>query len=624
MRSSIPVVLRGLVVGALLVSLLAGSSGAAQESGQLTLVGQSTYVAADGTFDVDLSWSGPVPENLELTFVVYGRLSDEQQLDDPLGAVLNRSGSVAVDSLPVIQRGVRRATLPVRSFSPGDPTRLLLPEAGVYPVVVELRSSDAPVASLTTWLVRLPTEIAETDLLGVATVLRVASADGLEVEEVTALLDAHPTVPVTLHLGSGVLTQLAGDAEATSALRNALDGRAVVSSPRFDLDPSALAGIGRGELYAWGVNQTWDDLRRLGLVPDTTVLPLDTNLTTAGAETLLDLGITTVLNDAPGMATGVLSTPSGSLAVVAADPVLSGELGTDRLAPLRAHRLIARLSLRSEVEPRPVLLDPVTASPTSVDILLGSVDQLGVLGALPVGPDVAPSVPIRPLEQASQALDDVSDRIDGVLAELDTYRSFHLAGGPAPESLEDQLLVMLSRELNPASREDAIGRIEEEIDSAFGAVTLPEGRAVTLAAQHSTIPLSINNRASGGRRVMLEFLSDKIEVASDGQIVELEPGVNSIDIEVETRSLGVSPLEVRLMTPEGRVELASSRFQVRSTAVPGLGLLLSGVAMGLLLAWWGRSWRADRRRRREGPADGQPSSGSNELSGEGAQVGTSA
>lgn len=602
-----------LVVGCVVaIGLGVASPSGARQQDVLVLERQSTYVAADGVFEVDLAWSGRVTPDLELGFVVYGVLGDEAGLDAPLGEVLNRSAPVPVSSLPVVEGGAVRARLPVRSFSPGDDERLLLPDSGVYPVAVEIRGEEGLVASLTTWLVRLPTEIAEADPLPVAAVLEVSSADGLELSEVTALLAEHPTVPVTVHLGSGVLSQLAGDPAATSALRAALGGRPVLAAPRFDVDPSALVGIGRADFYGEALEQTWAEIERFGLVAERRLVPLEIPLTAAGAEALLDLGITTVLSEAPGMASGVITTSSGRLAIVSADDDLSQELGGDQLAVLRAHRLIARLSLRAGLDRRPVLLGPATTSPSGMNVLLGSLDQLGFLGAWPLGPDVSRPLPVRPAERSLQDLDPVEATIAELLARLDTYGGFFLAGGTSPEALQDDILLALSRDLNPEARAQALDRIDGRIDEAFADVDLPGDQTVTLAAQQSVIPLAIHNGASGGRRVMLRFESDKVEVAADGTVVELAPGVNSVDLEIETRSLGVSPLEVQVLTPDGVQQLASSRFQVRSTAVPGLGLLLSGIAMGLLLAWWGRSVMTDRRARRLAPGTGSnagPASG---------------
>ena len=76
----------------------------------------------------------------------------------------------------------------------------------------------------------------------------------------------------------------------------------------------------------------------------------------------------------------------------------------------------------------------------------------------------------------------------------------------------------------------------------------------------------------------------------------VEPGTSSVDVNVEVRSLGLSPLEVSIWTPDGKQQLALTTFEVRSTAVPGLGLLLSAIGIVLLCSWW---WVDNRRRSKE-------------------------
>ena len=135
----------------------------------------------------------------------------------------------------------------------------------------------------------------------------------------------------------------------------------------------------------------------------------------------------------------------------------------------------------------------------------------------------------------------------------------------------------------------------------FSAIVLTETPfALTLTL--SLIPLAIHNDASGGRNVMLRFESDKVEVPADGTVLTVGPGAFSFDIDVIARSVGLSPMDVVILTPDGRRELARTRFQVRSTAVPGLGFLLSGAALGMLALWWSRSILRSRRSKLEAVA----------------------
>lgn len=89
----------------------------------------------------------------------------------------------------------------------------------------------------------------------------------------------------------------------------------------------------------------------------------------------------------------------------------------------------------------------------------------------------------------------------------------------------------------------------------------------------------------------------------------LPRGVSTIDIDLQALSLGQSPLQVTILTPDETTELARTQFAVRSTAIPGLGLLLSAAALVFLFGWWIVTWTRTRALRSH-PASVQAESGS--------------
>lgn len=162
-----------------------------------------------------------------------------------------------------------------------------------------------------------------------------------------------------------------------------------------------------------------------------------------------------------------------------------------------------------------------------------------------------------------------------------------MADGVEPDAYQGQLLGALTPARNPASREQAVASVAERLAGELDTLRIVGGSGITLAAQRSTLPLTIENSATGTRRVVLHFASDKLVVDQDGLVVELPPGSTTIDLDVEARAIGDTPLTVRLQVPDDadRV-LTQDRLRVRSTAVPGLGLLLSGAAAAFLVGWW--------------------------------------
>ena len=94
--------------------------------------------------------------------------------------------------------------------------------------------------------------------------------------------------------------------------------------------------------------------------------------------------------------------------------------------------------------------------------------------------------------------------------------------------------------------------------------------------------------------VVIRLRSSRLDFP-DGEAIErtLEGATTRLDIAVAARASGAFPLQVEVRSPDGRVQLASTRYTVRSTAVAGAGLLLSVGAVLFLVVWWARHWRQD-------------------------------
>lgn len=607
------------LLASVLVGDIIGRHGTSVSAQDLTLrlVGQSPTVAIDGTFAIELAWTGPIDPAYSVAFTVYGQVASSEELRERGGQVLNHwpgpssatPGGVPLDAIARSAEGHLLVQLPLRGSSPADPNRVLVPDAGVYPVVVQIRGPDGPVASVVTQLIRLPEASAAVRQQPVSLLLGIG-ATGLATELAIGLLEDHPTVPLTVVLDETTLGALEQSPELTDRLRTALGGRLVIGPLDLDLDPSALAEIGQGRLYEPVLSEGRSRVASLGFVPAEHAALFDGALTEDGGALLVQSGVTTVIDGTrEADEGGLLSTPNGKLAVVPLDGDHTAELREDEFTAVRAHRLLAELSLRGvlavDEQPSPVLLggpDSGGLSLIALDVLLDGFDPSGFLEAVGLNEELGVGGSVRPDERSTQDLRPLADQVATVLDELATYQGFYISGGAAPEELRGQAVAALSRELDPASRSAALTQIRAELDTAFAVVSLPDFQAVTLAAQQSVIPLAIHNDASGGRNVMLRFESDKVEVPADGTVLSLGPGASSLDIDVIARSVGLSPMDVVILTPDGRRELARTRFQVRSTAVPGLGLLLSGAALGMLAVWWARSILKGRRSKHEAVA----------------------
>ncbi|MGH9112416.1 MAG: DUF6049 family protein, partial [Acidimicrobiales bacterium] len=138
-------------------------------------------------------------------------------------------------------------------------------------------------------------------------------------------------------------------------------------------------------------------------------------------------------------------------------------------------------------------------------------------------------------------------------------------------------------------------------------VELPDEFRITLTSRTSTIPVNIDNRSDQPLTVRVELSSSQLEFP-DGDVItrELQPGITRLDVPVRILTSGAFPLDITVTSPDGSIELDRTTFDVRSTAVTGVGLLLS-IGAGLFLAvWWARHWRRARRSRHLMPAGSAP------------------
>lgn len=577
-----------LVTQAILTPL--GTKPAQAQDDRLRLLRQSAYVPAEGIYEAELEWTGRISPDLAVSVLIHTPIDLESEVSSNPTGVVNRTTPVAISELPRNGQTIQ-ISIPIRAVSTAD-ERILLREAGVYPVTIEVRGAEGTVASLRSNLIRLPSDIAEIEPLPVAFILGVSAADGITISDATGLLTLQPDLPITVQLDDGALTQLATDIALAEAFRAALGDRPVLVSPSFDLDPSALAEIGQQGLFLTSVQRTAERLQglQLGTVPAT--VALNAELTQGGVELLTQAKIATVVRSQAGTGSaGEIISAGNIIKVLEADSELTNYLAAGPLATENTHRLIAILAVRQSQESTPVVLGGGAATSLGLDAadaFLSAAASSGLMEPISLSTSAAlgSRLPLRSAERPTQNLGAVEQDLSGVLSLLTTYREFHVSGGLHPVTAENNILWSLSRERNPEDRLRALQAAKTTLEEALKPISLPQGQSITLAATRSVIPLTISNNADGPRQVLLRFTSRKVQVQEQNSSHVLEPGINTIEINVEARSLGLSPLEVEVLSPDGTIGLASTRFQIRSTAVPGLGFALSGTALAVLLVWW--------------------------------------
>ena len=170
---------------------------------------------------------------------------------------------------------------------------------------------------------------------------------------------------------------------------------------------------------------------------------------------------------------------------------------------------------------------------------------------------------------------------------------------PLVEQLRHQLLLTPATrfpDTGPAASRVRLATIAAGVGSVAGGVTTPASRTVQLTARRAPIPISIENESGRSVRIRISLESQKLQFPNGAeQTVELAPGNTTTTFDVEARTSGTFPVLMTMSSPDRSLDLQRARYTVRSSAVSGVGLLLTSGAALFLAAWWLLHWRRSRR-----------------------------
>lgn len=638
MRRALLVVALALVLAAMPTS----PAGAQRETGRIMLAGQTPWVRPDGPFQLRVLVDR-VREtaDLEVAVAVHRAIRTRSQFQRTLdGDLLGRAVRSYVRPLGALRFGPNGALLTVE-LPPLD--------AGVYPVSVALRSPrGAVVDAFTTHLVKLPDEPVEVPLQvawiqpvrAVPTLRpggeRVLADDDLDrIRALAAAVAAAPATPLVLDVSPELLEALeAGGHDDVLALLTARD---VLAAPYVDVDAAALVAAGLGDSLAHQRTTGEEVLDRLlGDSSDSRTWSLDDAFDPRTIGELRALGVSRVVVDEralepldPGVTAGLtLARPfaladgrGGTVDAAAVDPGLVAHLEHDEPV-LGAHHLLADLAVLffdAPGTPHGVVIRPpegLTADEELLRIVLPALaagthpivrpvtpGELFSLDALTDDGEVVVREPGARVDRLAVAPADIRAARDAVAA-------FAVLVGDDHESLPllHRLLLVAEAESLPAEvRRLLLGAISEEVEGVRADVRLVAGRTFRLTAREGTIPITIVNDNPFPISATLVLASDKLEFAGApeddrGRLVIddvlLQPGTTTRTVPVKVRTSGSFPLRARLLDAGATTELFRASYTVTSTVTSGVGLVLSGGALGFLLLWWASHWRTVRRDRR--------------------------
>jgi len=619
----------------------------------MTLASQTAWVGAGQTFDmrVDLLRVRR-PEELEVLATVHAAVTSRSQFDQTLegrllGPELWRQGPSPLPDVGLDAAG----TLPVRvplgpTAATGGPPSLELDGAGVHPVRVELRdaATGTPVDTLTTYLVRTrdddagPLAVAWVQDYTAPVALQpdgtVALGEGArgDLATLTAALGA-TDVPLTINARPETLDALGVVApDLLDELAAGIEGRQVLGGPYVDVDAAGLITAGLPAVV--------EAQRELGAaVVEATLAPPDMS-TLVSAEPLdpgvlpgpsmaerlvipetalqaLDRSLTLVnpflVEDAAGR----------QIEAVAVDPGLAAHFGPGDDPVLAAHHLLADLAVLAYDSPglvRGVVVAPPPSWAPSADFLATALPALasgpvvqavtldGLFDEVPLATDTDGDVLVRTLDAVAASSPVAAGELRRVNADVASVAAVIGPSDPTVALLERLALVSAGAELSAEEQAAYRAGVGQVIAGEFAAIGILSEGSFRLTSREATIPLTLVNGRAANVDVTLAVESDKLDFVAPGagpartgattMDLTLAPGPTPVMVPVVARASGDFPLLITVRSPDGRLDVASTRLTVRSPFPSGVGLLLSAGAGIFLALWWARHWRTARRDRR--------------------------
>ena len=646
---------------------------------EIRLTQQGPVLRQDGVHFVDVEVLLPPgsDRNLEVAATVFQRIKTRAEfaqtnLNRALGSVIGIGASVAVQTDPETGSALTREVpirldLPIGAPSAACPSCINLRVNGVYPVMVELRSTteETVVDRFTSYLIRAVNTNLEPLKVALIVPLRTdPSFDSAGEEQVPSTrnlisiieaLVARSSTPLTIAPTPETLDTLdrLSQQEANSSplldqMRQALFGREVLGTPYAPIsaaisNDSVLKRLVQGN-QAMGAATIRSLLQTrttsgVGLFADHLV----------GSRTLSTLSYRRVVVQESALqaeAGGVPPTLPVLIDAAAIDNsdgvpvpgmVLDSALedhfvrklsdrspGADDV--LRAQHLIADLAMvqagqRSGSHGAAVLVPESTSQATLSEVLAGLEAKeiiepvtLSTLFSLPLASSGGTAL-VRSPKNAGATLPSRPARdINRILTRLDGYRSAFQGPATDADDLEKRLLVAVAslppdRSATPgASFAAALKRIEDESNARIGTIHLSPTDIVTLTARQQEVPIPIINDSGQPTTVVLEVSSDNVSLEGSvadpnrpGQLlvrrtIVIQSRIHQEQIQVTTRGPGSFSMLLRLTTPSG-LALTNVRYTLRSTAVGGLGKILTIGALLVLGAWWIRTILRTRRER---------------------------
>lgn len=627
----------------------------------MTAVSVTPWVGPDGTWTAVVSLPGPPAEGSTISYTLHRPITGD--LRDRRRRIAAIAGGA--DAGPELQSKVTQPasgaldgttatiSLPIRSRG-GTADRVLVPNPGVHPVVIEASGPDGAVTSMITLFLNRLKDVGRRPPLRVGATLALSgppsfTSVGLaQVEPATAAAISErlnaidgSTAPVSLSVDPSIFEALRLSPSTQSeadALAAAMGRHPVVRRPWVPIDMESWTSTGElvdTQTQVVNGQKTVGEARPQRLV--TRVWPPDATLGPKSIATIRQLGVDRLI------------VPDGQL--VGARSGADDPLGIRSIRVGTVDQGIVTLTLIDEIqtmvqdqESDPVLTANAVTSmleegwaTANSDDQLGSVVSLdgarpevvrAVLDALdaPDNPTISvtavdavfdglaahsrstrrngPTAPVTAQIKSPPAVDSsgVSRRLVPARTHLFAYQS-SITDPPGRLDLERRSLLSQHRDFVTTVQFAVLAAIEDQVSVGFAKITAGPPRNVTVTSRKVRLSIRVNNGLDGPARVLMRVRSTRVDVrGGPNRLIDLQPGTNRIDLVVTVRTSGQFNVGIDVRSADDQYLISRTAIRIRSSVFSGVGVVLSLGAGLFLVLWWLRTLRRERRQRSSHPS----------------------
>ncbi len=523
--------------------------------------------------------------------------------------------------------------------------------SGVYPVEISLVDPQGVVLDFVlTSLIELPRQ-SRSAALQTAFVLEAPTPSAVtpdaestltdqEIAELKILVDAiaqHPVANVAIAINAETLVGLERSTlpeagEVLALLQESLSSEQLLTTPFANVEEQAWINAGlTTELQGLYEAGSLTSSRLIGVQHDPRVMLLDQTVTSEGLAHFARHGVEGVIVRPSQVSaldervfTQALTTrfliPADSaepVPALVADSGLTSHFTSEGGTAERANRMLADLTLlslqNSDLRQAVVVTPPQgwDPDPTFLNVVLSGLERIPVVaGATPLdalsNTAFTPSrgigtlsPPLRriltPRQQPTELLSYRTDFSQAASA-IDSWTTVIPSDASSTQRLDELLQLSTNASLDSERRQSYINTVYEVInEQKADSITTPSEESITLTGRRSQVPIIVENNLTVDASVLFVLDSEKLAFPEGRELeVVLTPGSNRIEIPIEVRASGDSPIRIQIFSPDRSVLLGTSEILVRAFVFSGVGLIIGVLAIIVLVIWWLRHWRASR------------------------------